>query len=262
MMSPLARSERWLAEVAIVAIVGCAIALFGWMGTGDMPLGARMAYCVGGCVLAWVLMKGLARAGQAAARLIGIADIWGYAIAIPLGSAVISWSVLWWFGGPSEALGEGFAQIWPPTILVGLGFFGLFYVIYARADRVLEDAPASPKGGAESDENAPARSPQSALHERLPPGFPAILALSVEDHYTRVHASERSEMVLMPLSEAIGLMPEGQGEQVHRSWWAARAAVSSHRREGRDVKLTLRNGLEVPVSRTKVKPLREAGWLN
>ena len=241
-----------MAEVAIVAIIGCLFALLGIFIPGDTSLGQRMAVGVLGSVIAWALMKALAQSGSAAARLVGLPQIWGYAFAIPIGSAVISWCVLWWLGGPSEALGEGFARIWPSTILVGLGFFGVFYVIYERVDFAPEDAQ-------DEAETSPIA---TQLHERLPPGFPAIIALSVEDHYTRVHSAERSEMVLMPLSEAIGLMPQNAGNQVHRSWWAARDAVASHKREGRDVKLILENGLEVPVSRAQVKALREAGWLS
>ena len=241
-----------MAEVAIVAIIGCLIALLGIFTPDEMPLGLRMAYWITGSIVAWGLMKGLAQAGSAAAKLIGLPEVWGYAVAIPLGSALISWSVLWWLGGASEALGANFARIWPSTILVGLGFFGVFYVIYARVDFATENTQ-------EAAEDTPQH---TKLHERLPAGFPAIIALSVEDHYTRVHAQERSEMVLMPLSEAITLMPEGQGQQVHRSWWAARGAVISHKREGRDIKLILENDLEVPVSRAQVKPLRDEGWLS
>ncbi|MEE4536883.1 MAG: LytTR family DNA-binding domain-containing protein, partial [Erythrobacter sp.] len=97
-------------------------------------------------------------------------------------------------------------------------------------------------------------------HDRLPRGFPAILALQVEDHYVRAIAAERSEMVLMSLSDAIAEMAEDVGEQVHRSWWVARSAVAGHRRVGRDVRLVLINGSEAPVSRAMAPTLRAKGW--
>jgi DNA-binding LytR/AlgR family response regulator len=64
----------------------------------------------------------------------------------------------------------------------------------------------------------------------------------------------------LPLAEATKLMPEGSGEQVHRSWWVARNAVASHYRQGRDLRLRLHGGLEVPVSRALAKQLRDADF--
>jgi len=248
-----------MAEVAIVATIGCLIALLGIFTPGDMPLGLRMAFWIIGSVTAWALMKVLARSGAAAAKLVGLSEVWGYVIAIPLGSAVISWCILWWLGGASKALGESFALIWPSTILVGLGYFGLFFVIYSR-DRAA--SPLEPDYAPDPQILGASGLVDTPLHQRLSLGFPAILALSVEDHYTRVHAAERSEMVLMSLSEAMALMPPKDGRQVHRSWWVSQSAVESHKRGERDIKLSLINGLEVPVSRTHTKALREAGWLD
>lgn len=224
-----------------------------------MPLGARLAYWIGGLLAAWALVQLLAFVGTAVAKLLGLAPQWGYALTIPLATAGISWGILYWSGGNEMALSEGFGRVWISASLVGLGFFAIFYVLYARAEAVPEVEMADE---VEAEETPAQSDPQTGLHERLPVGFPDIIALSVEDHYTRVHAATRSEMVLMPLSEAIGLMPPSQGKQVHRSWWTARDAVEGHKREGRDIKLTLTNGLEVPVSRAQVKTLREDGWLD
>ena len=51
------------------------------------------------------------------------------------------------------------------------------------------------------------------------------------------------------------------GAQVHRGWWVARSAVTDVLRDGRRVRLSLENGLDVPVSRANVGVLRVAGWL-
>jgi len=253
----LTRLERLMAEAGIIALCGCIVAVSGLFTGPEMPLSARLVYWIAGLLAAWVIVQLFAVVGTAVAKLLGLAPQWGYAITIPLATIAISWGILYWSGGSELALSEGFGRVWVSASIVGLGFFALFYVLYTRVETV-------PETGIEVEEGeAPAQSDaQTPLHDRLPPGFPAILALSVEDHYTRVHAVGRSEMVLMPLSEAITLMPEGHGQQVHRSWWAARDAVVSHKREGRDIKLILESDLEVPVSRAQVKGLRESGWLN
>ena len=51
------------------------------------------------------------------------------------------------------------------------------------------------------------------------------------------------------------------GAQVHRSWWVAKAAVASVRRDGRTAVITLTSGHEAPVARDMMPQLRAAGWL-
>lgn len=254
----LTRTEEMLAQAGIIATVGCVIAILGLFTPPGMPLGLRFAYWIIGLLAAWIFVWLLSHIGAAIAKLIGLSPAWGYGLVIPLSSVGISFGVLWWIGGMEMSLGDNFAQIWPVTLLIGIGFFGLFYVLYersaARASTLADVDKPEAAGIAPAHVN-------SGLHELLPKGFPAVIALSVEDHYVRAHARERTELLLISLTEASELMRETAGERVHRSWWVARSAVTGHKRDGRDTKLILENGLEVPVSRDKVKPLRDAGWL-
>jgi DNA-binding LytR/AlgR family response regulator len=48
---------------------------------------------------------------------------------------------------------------------------------------------------------------------------------------------------------------------VHRSYWVARKAVAAVEREGHRTELVLTSGDRVPVSRTYLPMLRQAGWL-
>ncbi len=255
------RGSNWLAEAGIVAMIGFAIALTNWFNPGGMELGARMAFWIGGMLAALALFKGLARVGSAVAQLLGIAPVWGQLITIPLMTVVVSWLVLWLVGGVDAAFGENFAVIWPQTLAIGAAIFALFFVIYARRSKASERVLQAEAAEDESSTSDQPGLSQTALHDRLPHDFPAIIALSVEDHYVRVHANGRSEMLLMPLSEAIALMPAAQGAQVHRSWWVAQNCVAGRSRAGRDIKLRLIDQTEVPVSRSKVTDLRAKGWL-
>ncbi len=66
---------------------------------------------------------------------------------------------------------------------------------------------------------------------------------------------------LMRLSDAIAELQGIEGAQVHRSWWVARTAiVEAVRGDGRAT-LTLKDGAEVPVSRTYARLLRQSGWI-
>lgn len=109
----------------------------------------------------------------------------------------------------------------------------------------------------------PAAPPPPRFLERLPARLRGaeLWAVESEDHYLRLHTSAGQDLILMRLADAVGELEGIEGAQVHRSWWVARAAIASAERgEGRAT-LTLRDGAEVPVSRTYAKTLREKGWI-
>jgi DNA-binding LytR/AlgR family response regulator len=107
-------------------------------------------------------------------------------------------------------------------------------------------APALPEPGAE----APAAFP-SALLSRLPPEIGSdIIALETEDHYLRVHAAGGSTLILMRMADAVALLDQRLGAQVHRRWWVAHAAVAGMRTEGQKLSLCLIDKSLVPVGRT------------
>lgn len=65
----------------------------------------------------------------------------------------------------------------------------------------------------------------------------------------------------MRLSDAVAELEGIEGAQVHRSWWVARGAIAEARRGDGRATLTLKDGSEVPVSRTYARRLREHGWI-
>lgn len=253
-----------MAEAGIVAAVGALVGVFDLVPLGALPLGARLAWWIGGSLAAWLAFVLFARVGRAMARLLGLASYWGYLLAVPFTTLAVAFAVAGLTGGTAAMFGAGFAGLWLIALGIGAGFFLLFFAIYARAGDAAEPASLPAPAPAPMPEPAPPVPgvAASALHRRLDPGFPPILALSAEDHYVRVIAEGRSALVLMTLTEAAALMPEGAGAQVHRSWWVARSAVTGQQRAGRDVRLVLQGGLAAPVSRSRIADLRDAGWIS
>lgn len=116
-------------------------------------------------------------------------------------------------------------------------------------------APATP---------APTTGMRPAFYDRIPPHLTgALLALEMEDHYLRVHTDGGGDLLLMRLRDAVAELAGADGMQVHRSWWVAAAAVDRMEKDadGR-IKLILRNGLRVPVSRSRAAAARAAVWPN
>lgn len=95
------------------------------------------------------------------------------------------------------------------------------------------------------------------LRSDLRPGGKAdIVALSAELHYTRVFTPLGEELVLYPLNQAI--LEAGEGVQIHRSHWVARAHVEALRKETSGWVVTLDTGLRLPVARARRKDVELA----
>ena len=175
---------------------------------------------------------------------------------------------LWlWYSGPAI----NFARRWPhaaeyidtyaQVLLIG-GLLSLALWVLRRP--IPRRAAAANHAAAEAPETSaapPTLGP--GLAERLPARLGVeVIALEMEDHYVRAHTAKGSDLVLMPMKDAIAELAGVEGMQVHRSWWVAKAAVVQAVSEGRNISLRLSNGLDAPVSRASVARLRAAGWLD
>lgn len=110
------------------------------------------------------------------------------------------------------------------------------------------------------DASAPPSPP--ALLDRLPLDKRGpLVALSSEDHYTRIRTTRGEELVLIRLSDAIREAEPVAGLRVHRSHWVAVAQVESARRDGDRAMLTLAGGADIPVSRANIAAIKDAGLL-
>lgn len=88
-----------------------------------------------------------------------------------------------------------------------------------------------------------------------------LWAVEAEDHYLRLHTSKGQDLILLRLADAVDELEGIEGAQVHRSWWVARDAIADARRGDGRATLTLKDGSEVPVSRTYARMLRERNWI-
>lgn len=147
------------------------------------------------------------------------------------------------------------------TVVVSV-MIGLFVEqrLRARADAERERVAALPAPLANSDQPAPVL---PDFFRRIPPALGRdLLALEMEDHYLRIHTALGSDLVLMRLRDALAELRPERGRQVHRSWWVAEGAVASVDRTSSRLVLVLRNGLQVPVSKTYRDSVKKAGWLD
>lgn len=124
------------------------------------------------------------------------------------------------------------------------------------SDSVTASAPASELSGnrpAAHDPGNAATGPadaQPAFMQRLtrPATLPSLLAIRAEQHYIQVITEGGQELVLYRMSDAVRELPVDCGVQVHRSWWVQASAIRAINSRHKKMSVTLRNGLEVPVS--------------
>lgn len=87
----------------------------------------------------------------------------------------------------------------------------------------------------------------------------ALISLSVDDHYVDVTTTKGTGMLLMRLADSI--REAGDGFQVHRSHWVARDHIACVKRDGAKAVIRTSDGRDIPVSRTYLSVLKEAGFL-
>ncbi len=239
----------WARSALISGVVGVFLAVAGAFGTGEMPLWLRLVY--------WV---GLVMAGTPIAQLTFLAlsrNAWLKTrswIRNSLGTvlmAILYTGVVWLV---TRALAPAEAQLspiglFPVVLMISAGMTALHLLVERRR--------------AQWPDAAAEKAVEVRFLKRLPLPLRAaeLYAVEAEDHYLRVHTSKGSDLVLCRMADAAAELHGLEGFRTHRSWWVAKAAVAKAvKADGRAV-LTLKSGIEAPVSRTALPALRQAGWL-
>ena len=245
--------RRTLIDLAAMLGIGTGLALLGPFGSYGAPFAVRLLFWAmlsgGGYFLYMPAMRG----ARWAVPRVGLPEpaLWALACAlasVPMTGIVWVANRLWTRPAPPTL--DKVATLYGDVVLVA----GIACAIMWFVARPVEDAapPALVQAAP-----APPR-----LHARLPRHLPPpVFALEMEDHYVRAHTAAGSVLLLMRLGDAIAELDGLAGEQVHRSWWVARHAVTGTVRDGRNVRLRLANGVEAPVARGTVAELKATGWL-
>lgn len=243
--SPYDSPAGWVRGLALAAGVGLFLAFSGAFGTGEAPAARRYPYWLGLLLIgalwgpfvsrlffrpgqpqkgAW--LRVLAVALVLAATLTGLVAL---ATAVVLGEQMPLARLPWLFSAVAAISGAMTAL----NVLIS-------------SQRAPVAPPAPPK-----------------FLDRLPLKLRGaeVWAVEAEDHYLRLHTSKGQDLILMRLSDAVDELQGVEGAQVHRSWWVARQAIADARRGDGRATLMLKDGSEVPVSRTYAKALREKGWI-
>lgn len=112
----------------------------------------------------------------------------------------------------------------------------------------------------EAAESAEAISTEAPIFARIgATQFDQIIRMTVNDHYVEIETDLGQERILMRFADAVREMGEGNGVLTHRSHWVNPEAVTGCRKDGTKLFLLMRDGAEVPVSKTYRARIAEAG---
>lgn len=268
-----------LLECAAVGGVWLVAVTVGPYGTFDqLTTVERMQYWGMSIMLNWAQIR-LAHA--VLDRAFGNRRFWApVLLACTLASVPATFEVMWLENHfrPSLHHELDFQALYPQVLLLSLAItIPLVHYFISRGQAIdLEETVA---GEREEWAEAATRQPAHADPAQADPAWPDparsdpaflqripirlgrdLLCLQAEDHYVRVHTALGDDLILHRFSDCVQELDGLDGLRVHRSWWIARAGVADVVRRERKTWLVLTNGLEVPVSRTYMAALKEAGW--
>ncbi|WP_309088513.1 LytTR family DNA-binding domain-containing protein [Phenylobacterium sp.] len=240
-----------LRHTLIVALViGGFLSFIAAFDSGHLPFATRTLLMVG---IAWTASLMGAAAFAVVERSAWVRGAWwrvglaGAALMFaPMGLVV-------WCGVRLAAPPQG-----DPPVTAIPGFIGVSFVTSLFFCMVVAWFQSRAAHGPQAGTPAPPK-----FLERLPLKLRGaeVWAVEAEDHYLRLHTSKGQDLILMRLADAVAELEGIEGLQVHRSWWVARDAIVDARRGDGRATLTLKDGVQVPVSRTYAGELRARGWI-
>ncbi len=158
------------------------------------------------------------------------------------------YAILMWMFDDALLPLPGLGEIVLMTASLSLGICSLRMSMSGKTP-IAQRFMANEHGGLGTD-GATGGAPVPRLLQRLEPDLQGRLwSISVRDHYVDLATDRGSASLLLRLGDAIAEADPEPGGQVHRSHWVAWDAVEGVERDGSKLRLRLRSGQVVPVSR-------------
>lgn len=254
-------AKRLTIELLAMVLLGLLIGLLGPFGTFDNPPAIRMLGWVIWLVAGYLFFRPTGIVADWLCEATGLPRFAGRLIALIVASVPVTLIVIMMVGRLSFADALRAPAFWTMYFYICvIAAVASMTMAALFGRRAWEDAPVTAKLPAEPTIEAASPAERTPTLP-LPPGFGPVRALKGEDHYVRVVGERSEELILMRMRDAIERLGPADGLRVHRSWWIAKDAVASVRREGRSATIILTTGHEATVARDMMPHLRAAGWL-
>lgn len=235
----------WFAVTLIAALIG--------------PFGTDRFLSVPGRIAYWSVINGLSIVFTAAS-IVAIMNnpriaAWPIVARATIGSIAVGLAVTLATHGVNFAIWKGKAED-VLTFVELLGVVIAITVAVGTATTVFYAVAANASAGPAAVETPP---PQDIrFFKRIPRHLGRdLVSVSVQDHYCEVVTGAGRTLVLMRFADAVTELAAAEGMQIHRSHWIAFDAVAGVRRSGNNLSVRLKDGRELPVSRSRLAAVRE-----
>lgn len=238
----------WVRGFAVAISAGFFLTFAGAFGTGDTPFFVRLTYWMlmmcAGYVWGAVVSRAILRRGRRSFGNLWLDAAFAALVMSAPFTAVVSLASTTMFHARWSWL--NLPVLFVAVFAVSLVLTIINMLLETQREAITQSGTTPPK-----------------FLDRLPIKLRGaeIWAVEAEDHYLRLHTSKGQDLILMRLADAVDELEGIEGAQVHRSWWVARDAITDAKRGDGRATLTLKDGAEVPVSRTYAGLLRERNWI-
>jgi len=89
----------------------------------------------------------------------------------------------------------------------------------------------------------------------------ALIRLTMRDHYIEVFTNEGSNLVHMRFADALRVVAQLNGDQIHRSHWVNFDKIDSFVKDGAKIGFRMSDGAVVPIARSQKARLKERGLI-
>lgn len=160
--------------------------------------------------------------------------------------------VNWLFFRADFDLIQQFSSIFPKSLVIGTAITAVTFLkdSLTQHKEALEQAKQEVEQTQQSIEQEVNKAAEEFMAQLPVDKRGRLLCLEMSDHYLKVHTDKGHHLILMRFKDAIKMLENYDGLQVHRSWWVATDAIAKVVKDNRKVNLLLSNEQLVPVSKT------------
>lgn len=185
-------------------------------------------------------------------------SLWYFVIYIPAGGLAASLTLqgllVFVFGRPKEVIPDVITLMFFVIVIMGIIILARRFM-HGLQDMLIEPVTEQAKAQPQQNKKSPCR---LARRLELPEGA-KIIHISANGHFIDVRSYDGLHRVRMRFSDAMLALDDGDGITTHRSHWVLRDAVKGWIRQGTKGAVLLKDGTQVPISKTYLSNVTDAG---
>lgn len=239
-------------EIAVILSIGVVLGYLGPLGSYESPLLIRLLYWVIAVAVGYVVYNSVYRFCYFYAKKKNVPYLLTFIIGACLSAFFLTFilaAYTSYFWDVPYGYWDRYLFHYPQVFIIGIVIGSIDVFVRRYIGKQLS---------AKNDGNVAGDS----FLKRLPTEIgKELICFVMEDHYLRVYTSEGEHLLLHRMKDALEELKDYNGTQVHRSWWIAIDKVKKVKKETRKAKITMINGVEVPVSQKYLPQIKEVGLI-